>query len=139
MASGIFLDLASNAVVQPGNTFTTAVTGGALTTVDLVDCVANMYTVVISCTTVTSSGNVTFKVQQSIDGTTWTDVSGAVTTAFSATNTTQILSFQNVGRYTRLFSTLNSGTSINVVSLFLGQRQTTPANSGGFSNAAAGV
>lgn len=138
MASGIFLDLADNAVIQAGNTYSTPITGGALTTVDLVDCVANMYTAILTVTTITSSGNVTIKIQQSIDGSTWTDT-GVTFTAASVANTTQIVSFQNVGRYTRAFATLNSGTSITAAITFLGQRQTTPANSGGFSNQAAGV
>jgi hypothetical protein len=123
-----------------GNTWSSAVSSTAgLTTVDLNDAGADRISVAIFCTTVTGAGNVTFKVQQSIDGTTWTDLTDnlgntVATTAFTAVQTYQVLSFNVVQRYVRLFGTLNSGTSINVVSWFIAQQKYLPSDFGGWVN-----
>lgn len=138
MSAGIFLDLASNAVIKVGSTFGTAITAtGIQTGVDMVDVVGSMCSAILTTSAVAGSGNVTWKIQQSADNVTFTDISGATFTATTAANDQQIISFQVKSRYIAAFATLNSGTSVTSQITFLGQRRTVPANNGGWVNDAA--
>jgi hypothetical protein len=73
--------------------------------------------VAITVGAVASSGNVTPKLQHSLDGSTnWDDVTaGDLIGAFPAalvTNTTYKVGYRGGRRYVRVFGTLNSGTSV---------------------------
>lgn len=137
MSAGIFLDLASNAVTLALNTYGTAISStAALTGVDCVDVVGNMMTAFMTVSAIGSSGNVTVKIQESSDDSTYTDISGATFTAASTVNTKQIISFQCKSRYARAYATLNSGTSVTMQITLLGQRRTTPSGNGGWVNEA---
>lgn len=50
------------------------------------------------------------KIQESTDGTTWTDISGATFTSVTASTNTQAINFERTKRYVRYVATL-SGTS----------------------------
>lgn len=139
MAAGIFLDLASNAVIGALNTFGTAVSAtGDLLSVDAKDVVGNMATAILTTSAVSGSGNVTIRITESADNVTFTDVAGATFTAVTAANQQQIISFQTKKRYIGAASVLNSGTSVTCQVTFLGQRRTTPADNGGWVNDAGG-
>jgi len=144
MAAGIFLDLASQGILQAGNAGGTAISGTAgLTAVDLVDCGANMATATVTVSAVASSGNVTLKMQESATTTDgdFTDITSATfaTALTAAAQTPQMISFQFKKRYVRVYATLVSGTSVTAQTLILCQRKTTPASSGGWTNETGGT
>jgi hypothetical protein len=66
------------------------------------------------------------KIQESTDGTTWTDVTGASFTQItdSATNNkTQALNFQRTKRYLRGYLTIAAGATTRPVTVFLTQQR----------------
>lgn len=133
--ANIFLDLENGAIKTAGNTFATPVSGTAgLTTVDMKDSVANYMSAILTTTAVAASGNVTVKIQESSDDSTWTDITGATFTAVTAAEALQLISFPVTKQYVRGYGTLNSGTSVTLQLVFLSQRRTTPANTGGWVN-----
>jgi hypothetical protein len=138
MSAGIFLDLENNAIQSAGNTYGTAVSAsGGLTAVDCVNMVGNRMTALLTSSAVAGSGNVTVKIQESTDDSTYTDITGATFTALTAANVTQIKSFNVIKQYVRGYATLNSGTSVTLQLQFLGQRRVTPISTGGFSTSSA--
>ena len=133
--ANIFLDLASNAIKLAGNTYGTAVSStAALTGVDCVDAVGNMMSALLTSSAVSGSGNVTIKIQESSDDSTYADITGATFTAVSAANDLQLISFPVTKRYLRCHGTLNSGTSVTLQVTFLAQRKVTPDAKGGWTN-----
>lgn len=135
MAAGIFQDLQDNAIATVGNTFGTAVSATAgLTTVDMVNEVANRISAYLTSSAIASSGNVTVKIQESSDNSTWGDITGATFTATTAANDSQLISFNVTKRYVRGYATLNSGTSVTLQLTFFMQRRMVPANNGGWVN-----
>lgn len=109
--------------------------------------VGNMITAVqvtgiVTGTTPTANG----KMQESTDGTTWTDAvysTGGATVAFAqvtTSNNVQVLSYYGTKRYQRSTGTV-SGTNpvFTTQILVVGPRRVAPAGDGGFSNQAAGV
>ena len=134
-------DLAGEAIQTAGNTFATPVSAnGGLTGVDLKDAGNNRATAILTSTAVAASGNVTVKIQESTDNSTFTDITNPVTgatytfTAVSAAEALQILSFNTNKRYVRGYGTLNSGTSVTLQLQFLTQRKMNPANTPGWIN-----
>lgn len=122
-----------------GNTFNSAISGTAgLTTVDLKDAGADRISCFMAVTVVTAAGNVTLKFQQSADGTTWEDIvdnlGNTVSQNLTTVNTYFWKSFNVVQRYVRAYGTLNSGTSINAVIVFVAQQKYTPDDFGGWVN-----
>ncbi len=131
-----FQDLSTNALLAVGNVWSTAVSStAALTTVDF-NAGANMASVFIGCNSVSASGNVTFKVQESPDDSTWTDIVDNLGNTVAVTIETaleyHLLSYNTNYRYNRLYGTLNSGTSVTVTTLFIAQNKSVPADFGGF-------
>lgn len=134
-------DLAGEGIFTAGNTYGTAVSGsGGLTTVDLVNAGNNRATAILTTTAVASSGNVTVKIQESTDDSTWTDITNAQTAAAytfaaaTAANTLQAISFNTNKRYVRGYGTLNSGTSVTLQLTFIAQRKFNPADLPGWIN-----
>lgn len=140
--AGIFLDLENNAVLGTGDTIAavTQTTTGA--SVDFKDVVGNMGTALLRVATVSGSGSpapgMTAKIQESTDGTTWTDASGGGFTQVTTTGNVQLCSFRTLKRYVRGYYTVVGQTSPSFTSCltFLGQRRTTPASNGGWTNEA---
>lgn len=137
----MFEDLGSNAIVTAGNAYGTAISSTAiLTGVDLIDSGPNRVAALLTVTTVTGSGNVTIKIQESADNVTFTDIIDPVTSAAytfaaaTAINTTQLISFNTNKRYVAGYGTLNSGTSIVAALTFIADRKVTPTGKGGFVN-----
>ena len=141
MSANILSEIGFNAVTAAGNTWATAISGtGGLTAVNTATDGANMVTAILQCVSVSGSGNVTIKIQESNTTTSgdFADLSTPATfTAISAAQDLQIISFKATKQYVRGYATLNSGTSVTAVLTFLWQRHTTPANNGGWVNDAA--
>lgn len=136
--ANIFGDLAGTAVLKSGCTFGTAISAtGAQTGVDMVDCLGNMVTALLTSSAVDSSGIFTGKVQGSHDNSTYADITGGGFTATSTATDQQILSFQCNYRYIRMYFTKTSGTSVTFQVSFIGQRRVTPSNYGGFNTTGA--
>jgi hypothetical protein len=138
--AGIFLDLENNAVLGAGDAIraVTETTTGA--SVDFVDVVGNMGTALLKVATVSGSGSpspsLAAKIQESTDGTTWTDITGATFTTVTTTTNNQACSFRTLKRYVRGYYTVAGQTSPSFTSCltFLGQRRTTPSGNGGWTN-----
>lgn len=145
MAS-ILLDLENQAVVTAsvfGSTTGIAATGAGAS-VDLIDTIGNYATAVQVVGTVTgTSPTLDTKVQESTDGTTWTDAvdQQGNTLAFTQVTTStnvQAASWMPRKRYCRTTSTTGGTTPVfPTATLFIAQRRATPANKGGFDQTAA--
>ena len=144
MPAAILGDLESGTVVLPsvfGNT-TGIVATGAGTTVDLLPALGNYANAVMVVGTVTgTSPTLNVKIQESTDGTTWTDAVDASgnTAAFAQVTTSsnvQVVGWQPRTRYCRSTAT-TGGTSpvFPTTGTFLAQRRSAPVNTGGFSQA----
>ena len=101
----------SNYIVTPtlyGNT-TGVTTDGAGSSVDIADDVANIITavLVVGTRTGTSTPTLNIKMQESTDGTTWTDVSSGAFTAVTASDQCQALAFKPTKRYVRETATVS--------------------------------
>lgn len=118
---------------------TTSATG---TSCDFADEVANRASCIQYISTVSGTGSPTQtgKIQESTDGTTWTDITGATFTATTTSNNVQLISFNVLKRYVRGYDTISGTTSpsFTLGRTFLAQRRMTPANNGGWVNDAGG-
>lgn len=79
-----------------------------------------------------------FKVQESTDGTTYTDVTGGAFTQVTTSSAVQVLAFQPTKRYLRTTGTV-AGTNpvLEATTLVIAPRRLVPANDGGFDQTAA--
>lgn len=105
-------DISSNALLQSGLTsrnITSSVNGG---TVDMIQgdgrCCAIQQIGAVTGTAPSLAG----KIQESSDGTNWTDIAGATFTAVTASDNVQAISFDRTKRYMRYASAV-TGTSPN--------------------------
>lgn len=108
-----------------------------------VDCgyaVANIFTAiqVVGGLAGTGTPTLTSKIQESTDGTTWTDVTGGGFTAVTTTNQVEALPFKPTKRYVRTTGTV-SGTNpvAEATTLIYAPRITNPTTWGGFNQTAA--
>lgn len=137
--ANIFLDLAHNALTG-GDDIAAVTTNVAGASVDFKDVVGNRGNCLMYVSTVSGTTPVlTAKIQESTDGTTWTDVTGATYSTVTTSNNRQIISFNTLKRYVRGYDTV-SGTTPSFLRgrTFLAQRRTTPnsALGGGWTNEA---
>jgi hypothetical protein len=141
--ANIFLDLQNNAIVTasiPGTT-TGSTTNAAGASVDLIDGIGNYASAMQVVGTVTgTSPTLTGKVQESTDGTTWTDVTSVAdgtTVSFTQVTTStnaQVVSFRPTKRYVRGYVTVGGTSPVFPTSItIVHQRRATPANAGGFN------
>jgi len=127
-------DLTAECTFSALNTYGTAISStAALTAVDCAAMASNMATAVITCSAVASSGNVTVKMQESSDNSTFTDITGATATITTA-NTVTNLSFPVTKQYVRAYGTLNSGTSVTAQVTLITNRKYPPANTPSWTN-----
>jgi hypothetical protein len=134
MSVGILLDVGSNAIIGPGNTFATPVSAtGGLTAVDLVDADAKMATAIVTSSAVAGAGTAAIKMQESADNSVWVDIPLAVFTTISAAESLQLISFNVMRRYVRGFATV-TGTSVTLSLAIFAQRHAVPVNKGGWVN-----
>lgn len=137
----------SSAYIQKGSLWATStgVTTDANAqgaSVDAVDDVANVLsaTLIVGGVAGTGTPTLSVKVQASTDGSSnWTDVDGGTFTAVSTTQTIETIPIKPKYRYLRTTGTL-AGTNpvFEATTIFQAPRTTAPANSGGFSQSAAG-
>jgi hypothetical protein len=99
--------------------FTTSQNG---TAVDLIGGDGNSFAVLITGA-VAGGTTVGGKVQESADGTTWTDIGGATFTNTTASDATQALTFARTARYARCVVTLSGGTPSAGVCALIGQQK----------------
>ena len=108
--------------------------------VDLASNVANVCTAVqvVGGLAGTGTPTLTSKIQESTDGTTWTDVTGGGFTAVSTTSAVEAIPFKPTKRYVRTTGTV-AGTSpvAETCTLIYAPRRTVPNNDGGFDPVAA--
>jgi hypothetical protein len=101
-------------------TDTTSATGAS---VDLIAgdsrCYALQMVGVVSGTTPTLDG----KIQESSDGTTWTDIAGATFTQVTASNNIQAITFDRTKRYVRYLGTVGGTTPSFTMAVFLGEQK----------------
>ena len=67
--------------------------------------------------------SLTGKIQESSDGSTWTDISGAVFTAVTASENVQVLNFQRTKRYARHVATISGTTPSFITSVLIGEQK----------------
>jgi hypothetical protein len=131
----------SQYIVMPtlyGNT-TGVTTDGAGSSVDLIDDVANIVTAVLVVGTRTGTNpTVNFKMQESTDGTTWTDVSGGAFTQVTTSDQVQALAFKPTKRYVRETATVGGTNPVfpSTVTV-LAPRRNVPDAIGGFNTTVA--
>lgn len=131
----IFQDLGREAIASAGNTFATAINGTAgLTSIDFKDAGANRVTVIAATASVSGSGKVTLKGQESDDNSSWVDIANGSLPQTTAAQDLNVLSMNVSKRYFRVFGTLDSGTSVTAAVIVLAMRKSIPANFGGFVN-----
>lgn len=108
--------------------------------VDAAGAVSNIYTAVqiVGGLAGTGTPTLTSKVQESTDGTTWTDVTGGAFTAVTTTNQVEAIPFKPTKRYIRTTGTV-SGTSpvAETMTLIYAARITEPSTFSGFNQTVA--
>lgn len=72
-----------------------------------------------------TSPSLTGKMQESSDGTTWTDISGATFTAVTASNSLQVITFDRTKRYVRHYRTVSGTTPTFVLGVVIGEQKKT--------------
>jgi hypothetical protein len=92
-------------------------------TVDLIEADGRCFCVQLIGTVGGTSPSLTGKVQESDDGTTWSDVSGAAFTAVTASNSLQVLSFTRTKRYVRHFRTVAGTSPTFVLGVVIGEQK----------------
>ena len=94
-------------------------------TVDLIDadnrCFAIQFVGAVGGTTPALAG----KMQESTDGTTWTDIGGATFAAVAASNSLQVISFERAKRYVRHYRTVTGTTPTFVLGAMIGEQRKT--------------
>lgn len=95
------------------------------TSVDLVDgegrCFATQVIGVVGGTTPSLTG----KVQESSDGSTWTDVTGATFTAVTASSNVQTITFDRTKRYVRHHRTVSGTSPTFLLGVLIGEQRKT--------------
>lgn len=122
---------------------TTGVTTDANATgasVDLADNVGNIVSAVLVVGVRTgTSPTLNTKMQESTDGTTWTDVTGGAFTQQTTSSQSECISFKPTKRYVRCTGTVGGTSPVFPVTVtVVAPRRHTPTNEGGFDNTAAG-
>lgn len=141
--ANFFGDLSPAIVVPTLYGTTTGVTtdaGATGASVDLADCVGNIVNAV-QVVGVRTGTNPTLntKMQESTDGTTWTDVAGGAFTQQTTSSQAETIAFKPTKRYVRSTGTVGGTTPVFPVTItVIAPRRHTPTNVGGFDNAAAG-
>jgi hypothetical protein len=110
--------------------------------VDGAPAVTNIYTAIqiVGGLAGTGTPTLTSKVQESTDGTTWTDVTGGAFTAVTTTSNVQAIPFKPTKRYIRTTGTV-AGTNpvAEATTLIYAGRIMEPSTFSGFDQTAAGV
>jgi hypothetical protein len=108
--------------------------------VDISPDVANVLTAIQQVGGLAGTGTptLTSKVQESTDGSSWTDVTGGGFTAVTTTNNVQAIPFKPTKRYVRTTGTV-AGTNpvAEATTLIYAPRRVLPDNTGGFNTTAA--
>jgi hypothetical protein len=120
------MDIINNVVVGLSHNATAATTNNtAGSSVDFVNA-ENPATVFSAFNAnATTAPSVSLKVQESTDGTTWADITGA-TIAAATTSGLSSLQFNRSLRYLRSFQTSGTSATFGLATLFLGQKKYAP-------------
>ncbi|MCS6864801.1 MAG: hypothetical protein RMJ56_18395 [Gemmataceae bacterium] len=65
----------------------------------------------------------TGRIEQSADGSSWSDIPGAVFAAVTAANNTQVLRFRRTARYVRYSATVEGSTNELILAVLIGQQR----------------
>ena len=108
-----------NASIVP-STITISSNGSS---VDLINDDGNCFAIqsigAVSGTTPSLAG----KIQESSDGTTWTDISGATFSAVAVSNNLQVITFQRTKRFTRYVGTVTGTTPSFAINALIGEQK----------------
>jgi len=63
------------------------------------------------------------KIQESSDGSVWSDISGATFTAVTTSTSLQVITFQRTKRYVRHFRTLSGTTPVFLLAVVIGEQK----------------
>jgi hypothetical protein len=109
--------------------------------VDLADNVGNVITAVAVVGVVTgTSPTMDAKMQESTDGTTWTDVTSGAFTQITTSSQVQALAIKPTKRYVRCTGTVGGTSPVFPTQVVVyAARRHVPTSFGGFNNTAAGV
>lgn len=112
-------DLKNNCLIYQGLQATAATTGNtAATSLDMIRADNNCWAIQSIGTVVGNTPILTGKIQESTDGTTWTDVvTGGVTASFAAATTNgqiETINFDRTARYLRHYSTTTGTGSLAI-------------------------
>lgn len=116
-------DIANNAILGVGLAPITITASANGSSGDMINgdgpCFAVQQVGVVSGTSPTLAG----KIQESTDGSTWTDVSGATFTSVTASANTQAITFERTKRYVRYVATLGGTSPSFAVSAVVSQQK----------------
>lgn len=116
-------DFAHQAILGAGVTPRTATTSINGATADLLSgdgrCFAIQQVGAVSGTSPTLAG----KIQESADGTTWSDLAGATFTVVTATDNVQAITFDRAQRYVRYVGTIGGTTPSFAVAVVISQQK----------------
>jgi len=118
-------DFASNVhLAKSGNQAAGSTGNTAGTSVDMINDDGRCFAIQSVNTVNGSSPILTGKIQESTDGTTWTDISGATFTAATTNDDLQIIEFDRTARYLRYYSTMTGTGSLTIpFQAFIGEQK----------------
>lgn len=108
--------------------------------VDLAPNVSNVVSAILVCGNAAgTSPTMDAKIQESTDGTTWTDVTGGAFTQVTTSNQLQVLPFKPTKRYVRSTGTVGGTSPVFEATVLIGPYplRTAPSNDGGWDTTAA--
>jgi hypothetical protein len=94
-------------------------------TVDLVDADNRCFAIQFIGAVVGTTPSLIGKIQESTDGTTWTDISGATFNAVTASNSLQVITFDRTKRYVRHYRTTSGTSPTFVLGVVIGEQRKT--------------
>lgn len=108
-------DLASNTKLYKAANQAAGSTGNTLgTSLDMITADGRCFAIQVVHTVNGSSPILAGKIQESTDGTTWTDVTGATFTNATTNNDLQIITFDRTKRYLGYYSTITGTGSLTI-------------------------
>lgn len=94
-------------------------------TVDLIDADHRCFAIQLIGDVGGTSPSLTGKIQESSDGSSWTDVSGASFTAVTASSSLQVITFDRTKRYVRHYRTVSGTSPTFVLGVLIGEQKKT--------------
>jgi hypothetical protein len=94
-------------------------------TIDLIDADGRCFCIQMVGAVGGTTPSLAGKMQESSDGTTWTDISGATFNSVTASNDLQVISFDRTKRYVRHFHTIAGTSPTFLLGVVIGEQKKT--------------